>query len=221
MGDVLLRPISDEQIGAFSPFPTSPATHFDKIDENPHDGATTVLRGNSLGIERFFWDASGIPYHPPQGRLLLRWAAKEGGTPGAYTGRAGLYIAGAYYWGPTRTLGAAFAVHDEPFPVDPSDGAAWSRTKLEAARPALELVTFDTALPRCEFSQLVGLIAEVTDPLARTAGAGANAGLDATSAPAAKIAATGAPGPGSLRVTGAPLGLRASAARLGSDAEGG
>lgn len=222
MADVLLKPIADELVGAFSPFPTSPATHWDKIDENPHDGAVSVLRGQSLGIERFVWDVSGIPYHPPQGRLLLRWAAIEGVTnPGQYTARAGLYIGGNYYWKPTRTLAGVFTVYDETFLVDPSDGGAWSRTKLEATRPALQLVTFALGLPRCEFSQLVGLIEKITDPLARTAGAGANAGLESGSSEQSKLATSAAPGPGSLRAAGASLGVQTSAVRLGSAGGGG
>lgn len=224
MGDVLLPPNADDLIGPFAPFPASPTTHFDKVDENPHDSGTTVLRGTTTGIERFGWDVSGIPYYPPQGRLLIRWTAKGGGgNPTLYTARVGLYIGGSYYWAPTRTLvQGSFGTNNETFAVDPSDGGAWTRTKLEAARLALELVSIDFSLPFCEFTQLVGLIAEVADPLARSAASASALGPETSSSEQAKVAAAASVGPGSLKVSASSLSVRSSAARLvSSDGEGG
>jgi hypothetical protein len=170
-----MNPIADVVVGGWTAFPVSPATLFDKLDDSPHDGNATVVRGSALGVARFQWNASAVPVHPAQGALRLRWSEiGGGGGPALYLARVGLYIGGLYYWSPSVQMSqGGLAAHDPTWPVDPSDGLPWTQAKAAATQPALELVSFDNALPRCEVSNLIGFLTIVTDRLhRRAAGAG-------------------------------------------------
>jgi hypothetical protein len=61
---------------------------------------------------------------------FLQWTSDE--PPAA---KAGLRIGGVAYYGSSLALSTGYLVTEDAFPVDPSDGAPWSKAKLAATEP--------------------------------------------------------------------------------------
>lgn len=164
----LVYPAIDAGPNDGSPQPTPPSTHWDKVDEDPHDGATTRLIFTALGAEAFGVLADAVLATDQILSYRVRWAA-ENGAGALYEARAGLRISGIEYLGPARVLPAAVGVFEEPFPVDPFDGKPWTKERIIRAELFWRLILFDIALPRPYLTQLIG-VALVVEGLERPVG---------------------------------------------------
>jgi hypothetical protein len=193
MTTAILTLDSDILTANWPPVPSSPTTHYDKLNEWPHDASATYLEMLvAPDFERYGWDLSGVPYHPAHGNLRLRWVALTGsGTPALYTGRAGLFIGAAYYWGATQEFPGTFGEFGDDFPVDPSDGGAWTRAKLAVSWPAFNMLSIDLAPTKARLTALSPLLTLGEDPLERRV---ASAAAETRAATAARDSADDAEG---------------------------
>lgn len=169
MDTVLLLPIADAGPNDGQPTPGSPASHWDKVDDDPNDGDTSfvtiIIAG---GEEAFTWDASALSLMDVIPELRVRWAVVAGATD--YLVRAGLMINGLRYYGPDRMPGiGTYTIYEESFLVDPVDGAAWTAARVQRAGPITQHVQIGSDLPRPRFSEIVGLASRIAPPFRPTA----------------------------------------------------
>lgn len=164
-------PISDIGPNDYSPSPGP--DHFTMVDEDPHDGDTTLL-STTVGREVWAIDVSAIPAGSTVTGVTIRSVQKQS-TAGGNTYRVGLIIAGTDYFIGTHSLvaGSSYVTANDAVADDPSDGMDWA-TKERVARCYLvhEQISQAQGLPRPRLTECV-LVVDYVPPPDRPTGTGA------------------------------------------------
>lgn len=161
MQTVLVVPSSDAGPNDYAPTPSQ--AHYLNVRQDPHDGDTTILVTLGGGREVWGLDVSGIPDGSKVLSLRIRSVQKES-TAGGNTYRVGFTI-GVDYFQPNHVLGSgsAFVQSDDEIPVDPSDGAAWTKERLARAFLVHEQVMQAQGLPRPRLTECI-VLADIIPP---------------------------------------------------------
>jgi hypothetical protein len=196
------------------PFPASPATHFDKVDENPHDSDTTRIRQTASGdIEAFTVDTTTIPNDEPILSVAIRWT-QAGDTNS--DSHVGWRIGGVYYTSSSRAqLVHLYSTFNETaLTANPATGLPWTKQDIAAAQiiHQQDAKDFDIAYPR--LTQLVPVVVtgdairRVSADAASMASSGALSGSASSGAPVSLSPVADA---ASLASVAAPTGLAPTA----------
>lgn len=162
MQTVLVLPASDAGPNDYAPTPAG--QHAANVRQEPHDGDATILV-TVAGGAREVWglDVSGIPDGSKVLSLRIRSVQKQS-TAGGNTYRVG-FIIGVDYFQPNHVLGSgsAFVQADDEVPVDPSDGAAWTKERLTRAFLVHEQIDQAQGLPRPRLTECI-VLADIIPP---------------------------------------------------------
>jgi hypothetical protein len=134
--------------------PTPAVAHYLNVDDDPHDGDTTMLSFTSGGYKEVFTTADQLLDSDVITSLKVRWAAKRG-SGADWTGKAGLLVAGQEYYGPVVSLGSSYLVREESFPRNPATSQTWSVQDVRSAKLIYQQVTTTAEVPRASLSEIV------------------------------------------------------------------
>lgn len=213
MQTVLVLPASDAGPNDYAPTPSQ--AHYLNVRQDPHDGDATILVTVGGGREVWALDVSNIPDGSTILSLRIRSVQKQS-TAGGNTYRVG-FIIGVDYFQPNHVLGSgsAFVQADDEVPVDPSDGAAWTKERIARAFLVHEQIDQAQGLPRPRLTEcivLADIIPPPDRPRARGAAGGPHAGASSGS-PGGQAASRA---PAGLASSGAPRATLRSSAPAGS-----
>jgi len=131
-----LVPTSDVSIGFDATYPTSPTTHFDKLDEGTtNDGDTTYNTAVTAGDRDVFGvgDLSGIVGTPAFDVTIHYWAMRA--ATGVSSMDVGIRIGTTDYVGLNDvSAGATYAELTYTWTIDPSTSAEWTESGVNAAQ---------------------------------------------------------------------------------------
>ena len=131
-----LVPTSDVSIGFDTTYPSSPTTHFDKLDEGTsNDGDTTYNTAVTTGDRDVFGvaDLTGIVGTPGFSVTIHYWAQRA--ATGTSSMDVGLRIGTTDYVGiDNANAGASYAELTYTWSTDPSTSSAWTEAGVNAAQ---------------------------------------------------------------------------------------
>lgn len=167
-----LHPDSDIGPNGGTPFPGSPTTLWDKIDDDPtNDGDTTRINNFIAPIVNVFRikaaDIAAIPGGDIISKVDLKWAMRGDSSTFA---SVGFRIGGTYYYAVAHSIGpGSYTTVIDTFLLDPSTSLAWTKAGLTAAAFAATVTVSDDP-PTLGVPRLSQLIAIVTSTSAAGAG---------------------------------------------------
>lgn len=132
-GDVniyCLYPASDSSV-MFSIFPTTPTTHFDKVDENPPDGDTTYIYSNTVSdSDNFIMQTLSTFTGTVMAVQFLAYARKDdaGTRTFKHLVNGNFYSpgTGGVLGCPEFSVSSDYVYYIANFDQDPTTGAAWT-----------------------------------------------------------------------------------------------
>ena len=140
MATVTLRPNADGTYLQCLIYPTTPTTHYDKVDEaTPNDATDYIHSGFGDGLSHYVHDtfkkpASGIPAGSTINSVTVYSRGKVIATPGglkAYWTES-LLIGGTLYNGTVSHQDTAWTTRSTVWRTNPATGAAWTLSDVEA-----------------------------------------------------------------------------------------
>jgi hypothetical protein len=146
-----LYPTSDNSIGFDATYPTSPTTHFDKIDEVSHDDDTTYNTAVTNADRDVFniGDVSGIVGTPVFHVVIHYWAMRA--ATGVSSMDVGLRIGSTDYVGINDvSAGAAYAELTYEWTISPATSSAWTESEINSV---LIYMQCDDAAPDVRVTQ--------------------------------------------------------------------
>jgi hypothetical protein len=218
-GIIIVHPI-DPEIGPSWTAVGAPSLR-QCIDDYPHNGDTDYVTHDNSG-NALVCALEAVAGIDPNDSVL--WVAIETTVKQAPDGDITdmtsflLLASSTEVPGQTRVVlaGSEYVTVRDHFATNPDTGLPWRPPELSGW--AVGHTHRYTGATRPRLTSLTVLVK--VNPF-RPKATGVNAGLESSAAPQAKIVASAGPGPGSLIVTGASLGVQTSAARLGPSGEGG
>ena len=124
---------SDNSIGFDATYPTSPTTHFDKIDEVSHDDDTTYNTAVTSADRDVFniGDLSGIVGTPVFHVVIHYWAMRA--ATGTSSMDVGLRIGSTDYVGINGvSAGATYAELTYEWTISPATSSAWTESEINS-----------------------------------------------------------------------------------------
>jgi len=142
---------SDNSIGFDATYPSSPTTHFDKIDEVTHDDDTTYNTAITNGDRDVFniGDLSGIVGAPVFHVVIHYWAMRA--ATGTSYMDVGLRISTSDYVGINDvSAGATYAELTYEWTISPATSSAWTESEINSV---LIYMQCDDATPDVKVTQ--------------------------------------------------------------------
>jgi hypothetical protein len=146
-----LYPTSDNSIGFDATYPTSPTTHYDKIDEVTHDDDTTYNTAVTNADRDVFGigDLSGIVGTPVFHVVIHYWAMRA--ATGTSSMDVGLRIGSTDYVGINDvSAGASYAELTYEWTISPATSSAWTESAINSV---LIYMQCDDAAPDVRVTQ--------------------------------------------------------------------
>jgi hypothetical protein len=146
-----LYPTSDNSIGFDTTYPSSPTTHYDKIDEVTHDDDTTYNTAVTNADRDVFGigDLSGIVGTPVFHVVIHYWSMRA--ATGTSSMDVGLRIGSTDYVGINDvTAGAAYAELTYEWTISPATSSAWTESEINSV---LIYMQCDDAAPDVRVTQ--------------------------------------------------------------------
>lgn len=131
---VYLFPSSDSSVNWNTVFPTSPTTHYDKLDEKTLGGdSDTTYVETSSSSDRDVFTMSDIS--TPSGTptfVVQTWAYAMRTAGGTMNFQEGIVSGGTDYIAYSGVLTAGYLNYSKGWLVDPKDSTVWTTTKINA-----------------------------------------------------------------------------------------
>jgi hypothetical protein len=136
--EATLRPTSDVATGFPVIYPTTPTTHYDKVDEvTADDAATYVKTGDSSSIvtDRYGKPSFTLPAGKKIGlvRVTARCLTDKYGTNKEASFYLGVEIGGTLYTSSAQKTANAWATKTYVFEKNPATGLAWTQAGINGA----------------------------------------------------------------------------------------
>jgi hypothetical protein len=158
---LLEGPNSDAGPNQGSPTPSG-FDHYFNVDDDPHDGDSTILSFSSGGYKEVYTHDDWLLDSDHVTNVKVRWVAKKGsGSP--WQAAAGLVVGGTEYYGPTINLPVNYTLREESFPNNPQTTQPWTVQEVRDANLIYQQVSIVTQLPRARLTEIV-LIVTVERP---------------------------------------------------------